>query len=373
MTFDYLIVGAGYSGSVLAERIATQLDKRVLLIDKRNHVGGNAYDYYDENGILIHKYGPHIFHTNSRAVVDYLSAFTEWVPYFHRVLGVIEGKKVPVPFNLNSLYQLFPQKYAERLEEELVRNHGYGKKVPILKLRESASGQLKFLADFIYQNVFYGYTLKQWEVKPEELDPSVTARVPVYIGKDDRYFQDTYQMMPRHGYAKMFEKMLSQKNIHIALQTDFSDVEGSGIKFDKVVFTGPIDEFFNYSHGELPYRSLRFEFRKIEEEFFQEVGTVNYPNNNMYTRITEFKYLTKQVHRDTEVVYEYPERYKVGENIPYYPVPKPENKAVFEKYREEKRKLKNVIFCGRLADYSYYNMDQIVARALTVFEKEICK
>jgi UDP-galactopyranose mutase len=370
---DYLIVGAGFSGCVLAERIATQLGKRCLIVEKRDHIGGNAYDCYDGNGIMVHKYGPHIFHTNSKRVVDYLSQFTEWIPYFHRVVAEVEGKKVPVPFNLNSLYRLFPQKDAERLEGQLAKSFGYDQKIPILKLRESSSGELKSLADYIYGNIFYGYTLKQWECKPEELDPSVTARVPVYISRDDRYFQDTYQLMPRYGYAKMFERMLSNKNIHLTLQTDFKGVENGGAEFDKVIYTGPIDEFFGYIHGELPYRSLRFEFQNLNQEFFQEVGTVNYPNGNLYTRITEFKYLTGQEHGSTTVAYEYPERYKVGENLPYYPIPKTENKVIFNKYEEEKKTLKNVIFCGRLADYIYYNMDQIVARALTVFEKEICR
>lgn len=373
MGFDYLIVGAGYSGSVLAERIATVLDKTVLVIDKRNHIAGNAYDCYDENEILIHKYGPHIFHTNSKKVVDYLSRFTEWIPYFHHVLGVIEGKEVPIPFNLNSIHQLFPPQYASKLEDDLIKSHGYGQKVPILKLKESASGELKFLAEYIYQNVFYGYTLKQWGLKPEELDASVTARVPVLIGRDDRYFQDTYQMMPKHGYTKMFEKILDHRNIHVALQTEFKDIEKTGIKFDKLIYTGPIDEFFGYIHGELPYRSLRFEFRPVNQEIFQNAGTVNYPNNNTYTRITEFKHLTGQIHRNTAVVYEFPEQFETGKNIPYYPVPRPENKALYGKYQAEKDKLKNVIFCGRLGEYVYYNMDQIVARSLSIFENEIAK
>ena len=369
--FDFLIVGAGFAGSVLAERIASQLDKKVLIVDKRNHIGGNAYDYYDENGILVHKYGPHIFHTNSKKVIDYLSQFTDWRPYFHRVLAVVEGKKVPVPFNLNSIYELFPKRYANKLEEELIKTFGYGQKVPILKLRETSNRELKFLADYIYDNVFYGYTLKQWELKPEELDPSVTSRVPVYVSRDNRYFQDTYQLMPRDGYTKMFERMLSHKNIKILLKTDYKEIINI-IKFDKLIFTGPIDEFFDYQFGELPYRSLVFDFQSINSEYYQEVGTINYPNNNNYTRITEFKYITGQRSINTSIAIEYPLRYEHNRNlIPYYPIPKKENNELYSQYLTEAEKLRNVIFCGRLADYKYYNMDQIVARALNIFEKEI--
>ena len=369
--FDYLIVGAGFAGSVLAERLATQLDKKVIIIDKRNHIGGNAYDYYDENGILVHKYGPHIFHTNSKKVVDYLSKFTEWRPYSHHVLAEVEGKKVPVPFNLNSIYQLFPQKYAEKLETELINNFGNGVKIPILKLREAASGELKKLADYIYDNIFYGYTIKQWELKPEELDASVTARVPVYISRDNRYFQDTFQQMPKDGYTKLFEKMLSHKNIKLLLQTDYKEIINQ-IKFDRMIFTGPFDEFFDYQFGELPYRSLVFNFQYINSEYYQEVGQINYPNNYTFTRITEFKHITGQKRAITSIAYEYPMPFDRNSIlIPYYPIPKKEHNEVYLKYFKEAEKLRNVIFCGRLADYKYYNMDQIIARALTIFEKEV--
>lgn len=372
MRFDYLIVGAGYSGSVIAERIASQLEKKVLVIDKRDHIGGNAYDYYDEHGILIHKYGPHIFHTNSKKVWDYLSQFTDWRLYEHQVLGVIEGKKVPIPFNLNSLHTLFPSKSAQKFEKELIRQFGLGAKVPILKLKESADEQLKFLAEYIYKNVFYGYTLKQWKLKPEDLSPSVTARVPVYISRDNRYFQDLYQAMPKQGYTKMFENILQHKNIELLLNTEFRDVNTK--EFKKIIFTGPVDEFFDFVHGELPYRSLRFETDYYEQEWYQEVGTVNYPNNYNFTRITEFKHLTGQKKNDTVITTEYPEAYKRGSNIPYYPIPRDENAQLFAKYKPEIAKLNGyVLFVGRLADYTYYNMDQAVARALNMFEKEIIK
>lgn len=367
--FDYLIVGAGYAGSVLAERIASQLNKKVLIVDKRNHIAGNAYDYYNEEGILVHKYGPHIFHTNSKKVIDYLSQFTEWRPYFHRVLAIVEGEKVPVPFNLNSIYRLFPKKFAEKLEEDLTKNFGYGKKIPILKLRETTITNLKWLADYIYDNVFYGYTLKQWDLKPEELDASVTSRIPVYISRDNRYFQDIYQQIPINGYTKMFERMLNHKNIKILLQTDYKEI-ADDIKFDKIIYTGPIDEYFDYMYGELPYRSLEFEFKTLEKAIYQETAQLNFPNNNNYTRITEFKHISGQKSDKTTIAFEYPKPFinKIGQT-PYYPIPQADNNKLFDKYNKEAEKLSSVIFCGRLADYKYYNMDQVVAKSLSIFEK----
>jgi UDP-galactopyranose mutase len=372
MRVDWIVVGAGFSGCVLAERLASQLDQKVLLVDKRDHVGGNAYDYYDEHGILVHKYGPHIFHTNAKRIFDYLSKFTEWRPYFHHVLGVIDGKKVPLPFNLNSLYQLFPQKYAERLEEQLIETFGFNVKVPILKMKETANGDLKFLAEYIYDNVFYGYTTKQWELKPEELAPAVTARVPVYISRDDRYFQDSYQAMPKLGYSELFRKMLNHPNIMVLTNADYRDIVEE-IKFKKMAYTGPIDAYFDYMHGELPYRSLEFQLVTHDVERFQEVGTVNYPNDYSFTRMTEQKILTDQMDiKKTTMVVEYPHAYKRGVNDPYYPIPRDENNELYEKYEREASKLKgHVYFAGRLADYKYYNMDQVVARALACFEKEI--
>lgn len=371
MKFDFLIVGAGFTGSVLAERIATQLDQEVLVVERRNHIAGNAYDYYNGEGILVHKYGPHIFHTNSKKVWKYLSRFTRWRPYYHKTLGVVEGKKVPVPFNLNSLHACFPQRYAEKLEALLIDRFGYGEKVPILKLREKSDGELNFLAGYIYKNVFLGYTLKQWGVTPEELDASVTARVPVYISRDDRYFQDTWQAIPQQGYTEMFRGMLDHKNIKLLLNTDYREIVND-ITFNRMIYTGPIDTFFDCTHGELPYRSLRFEFRTADTERFQEVGIVTYPNNHDFTRITEFKYLTGQNCRKTTYALEYPQAHVPGESIPYYPVPKEKNRQLFRKYKAECNRLNgSVLFAGRLADYQYYNMDQATARALSVFEKEI--
>lgn len=371
MKVDWLIVGAGFTGCTLAERIASQLNKKVLVVDRRRHIGGNAYDHYDDHGILVHKYGPHIFHTNSQKVWNYLSQFTEWRPYYHRVMASIEGQLIPLPFNLNAIRFLFPPRMAERLEEKLVNAYGYGARVPILRLRETEDKDLRFLADYVYKHVFEGYTLKQWGMRPEELDASVTARVPVLVSRDDRYFQDTYQAMPKHGYTRLFENLLSHPNIRVLLGTDWKDIEGE-VVFDFLAFTGPIDEFFDYMYGPLPYRSLRFSFECIDHlpgSHLQPVGTINYPNEHPFTRITEFKHLTGQVHGGSTLAIEYPEAYTPGRNEPYYPVPKAENQEKYILYQKEAVKLKNVIFAGRLADYRYYNMDQAVARALKMFEE----
>lgn len=370
MKFDYLIVGAGYAGCVMAERITTELGKKVLIVDKRSHIAGNAYDYFDEHGVLVHKYGPHIFHTSSKKVWDYLSRFTKWNPYVHHVNAVVEGKLVPVPFNLNSLYTVFPQEYAKRLETKLIENYDFGLKIPILKMRETDDTDIKFLADYIYKNVFLGYTTKQWGLKPEELDYNVTSRVPVFISRDDRYFQDIYQGIPQLGYTHMFENMISHKDIKVLLKTDYKDILND-IKFDKIIYSGPIDFFFDYTHGELPYRSLRFDLVNYDTEIFQSGAQINYPNNHDYTRITEFKHLTLQKHHRTTVAYEYPQPYIIGDNEPYYPIPRKDNNDIFQKYAKDADKLKNVYFVGRLADYKYYNMDQIVGVALQKFEKFI--
>ncbi|WP_040294870.1 UDP-galactopyranose mutase [Beggiatoa alba] len=373
MQVDWLIVGAGFTGAVLAERIASQLKQKVLIVEQRDHVGGNAYDYYDEQGVLVHQYGPHIFHTNAKHVWDYLGQFTQWRSYYHHVLGVVDGKQVPVPFNLNSLYALFPPHYAAKLEQALLNEYGFNVKVPILKIRESANNpDLKFLADYIYQNVFHHYTLKQWNLTPEELAPSVTARVPIYISRDDRYFQDTYQGLPKHGYTNLFRNLLNHPNIKVLLNTNQAEIEGE-VKYKRLIYTGAIDDYFQHIHGELPYRSLRFNFIHHPDEHYQTVGTVNYPNEYHYTRVTEFKHLTGQRCFGTTYIEEYPQAYIRGENIPYYPIPKDEYRQLYKKYEEEAQKLNGkVLFAGRLADYQYYNMDQAVARALSLFEKNIC-
>lgn len=383
--FDFIIVGAGLSGSVMAERIARVMDRKVLVIEKRSHVAGNVYDRFDEKGILIHQYGPHIFHTKLRHVWDYLSRFTEWRFYHHRVLGHIDGRLAPIPFNLNTLHQLLPGKMADRLEDKLVRTFGFPTKVPILKLRESDDDELKMLADYIYEKVFLHYTTKQWGMRPEDLDPSVTGRVPVSISRDDRYFQDAYQGMPAHGYTAMIERMLDHPNIKLLLNTDYREVletdwaDGTVKLFGqpfagKLIFTGKIDELFEYEFGELPYRSLRFEFETIRQEQYQPVGTVNYPNEYAFTRITEFKHLTGQRHPYTTIVREYPQVYEKdvpGRDIPYYPIPRPENQERYKLYLRKAQQFDRLILLGRLAEYTYYDMDACVAKALKVFEQQV--
>lgn len=379
MKFDYLIVGSGLSGAVLAERIANVLDKKVLVVDKRDHIGGNVFDYYNEYGILVHKYGPHIFHTQMKKVWDYTSLFTEWNLYYHKVLALVEGKKIPVPFNLNSLHSIFPKSYADKLEQLLISNYGYGIKIPILKLLETKNDDLKFLADYVYKNIFLGYNLKQWGMKPEELDYSVSSRVPIYISRDDRYFQDPYQGIPKEGYTKIIEKMLAHKNIKVLLKTDYKDII-EDIKFDKLIYTGHIDYFFDFQFGHLPYRTLDFKFETIINEdsksaFYQEKAQINYPNDYDFTRITEFKHLTAQKSIYTTIAYEFPKQFDHNQKEldPYYPIPKEENNLLFNKYKAEADKLENIIFLGRLADYKYYNMDQTIGVALQTFEKKILK
>lgn len=383
--FDYVIVGSGFAGAVIAERIANKINKKVLIIEKRGHIGGNAYDCFNEDGLLIHKYGPHIFHTRLKRIWDYLSNFTEWNNYHHHVLGNIDGKKVPIPFNLNTLHELMPQTIADVLEKKLIEKFGYNVKVPILKLRESQDKDLKFLADYIYEKVFLNYTTKQWGMKPEDLDPTVTGRVPVYISRDNRYFQDAYQGVPKQGYTKIFEKMLSHKNIKVMLNTNFKEVitinkdskeiHLFGKEFrGKLIYTGMVDELFDYELGELPYRSLKFDFETYEGQTYQEVGTVNYPNDYNFTRITEFKHLTGQKHLKTTIVKEYPQQYNKnvpGQDIPYYPIQLEENKSLYKKYKVLSKEFKNLILVGRLAEYTYYDMDAVIAKALKVFKEKI--
>jgi len=369
MQVDWLIVGAGLTGATLAERIASQRNEKVLVVEQRNHIAGNAYDEYNEHGILEHKYGPHIFHTNSKNVWDYLSRFTQWRPYFHRVLASIDGKLVPVPFNLNSIDQVFPTAMAARLSEKLVNAYGYGARVPILKMREIEDVDLRFLADFVYKNVFERYTRKQWDLRPEDLSPSVTARVPILVSRDDRYFQDCYQGMPQQGYTTMVRRMLNHPNIHLMLNTPWQAIKGQ-VRYKRMIFTGAIDEYFDYTHGELPYRSLRFDTLTLPTEQYQPVGTINYPNEYDYTRITEQRHLTGQSSRFTTLIYEYPQAHRHDETIPYYPVPTEANKQQYALYTKEASKLKGeVLFIGRLADYMYYNMDQAVAAALKAAAK----
>jgi UDP-galactopyranose mutase len=360
---DWIVVGAGFTGATFAERMAAA-GKRVLVIDRRRHVGGNAYDDRNEHNILVHRYGPHIFHTNSTAVWTYLSRFTEWRPYEHRVLGLIEGKLVPIPFNLNSLTALFSEQSAQRIQNALTDQYGPEKNVPILKLLQSEDRDVRDLADYVYRNVFEGYTIKQWQLRPEELSPSVTARVPVSISHDDRYFHDTYQAMPLDGYTAMFRRMLDHPKIEIELDCEWK-MPSSAHKDARIFFTGAMDEFLDYRFGPLAYRSLRFEEQTLEKVQHQPVGTINYPNNYAYTRITEQKIITGQRAPVTTLMTEFPQPHEPGKTIPYYPIPREENQLLYAKYvaaiRDEHP---DVYFAGRLADYQYYNMDQACARAL---------
>jgi UDP-galactopyranose mutase len=357
--FDYLIVGAGFAGSVLAERLARGSGKRVLVVDKRNHIGGNAYDHHDNAGVLVHRYGPHIFHTNSREVFDYLSQFTEWRNYQHKVLASVDGQLVPMPINLNTINQLYGLQLNSREAEAFLESLAE----PRAQIRTSEDAVISKVGKELYTKFFRGYTRKQWGLDPSELDAQVAARVPVRTNRDDRYFTDTYQSMPRHGYTRMFENLLDHKNIHVMLQTDYRDI-AKVIPFREMIYSGPVDEFFDCCYGKLPYRSLEFRHETLEMETFQPAPVVNYPNDYAFTRITEFKYLTGQTHAKTSVVYEYPQA--VGD--PYYPIPRQENAAIYSQYQALAKETPGVHFVGRLATYRYYNMDQVVAQALTTYK-----
>lgn len=358
--FDWMIVGAGFAGSVLAERIATQRNETVLLIDRRPHIGGNAYDYYDDAGVLVHRYGPHIFHTNAQSIVDYLSLFTAWRPYEHRVLAAVDGKLLPMPINLDTINKL----YGLSLDESGVEQFLAERAEPVDEIRTSEDVVVSRVGRHLYETFFQGYTRKQWGLDPSQLDKSVTARVPIRTNRDDRYFTDTFQQMPLHGYTRLFERMLSHPNIKIMLQTDFKDVRDL-IAHRRLIYTGPIDEFFDYRFGRLPYRSLHFRHETHDVEQVLPVGVVNYPKSEDYTRITEYKHLTGQQCARTSLTYEYPS----AQGDPFYPVPRPENMALFKRYEELARENPDIWFVGRLATYRYYNMDQIVGQALATFQR----
>jgi UDP-galactopyranose mutase len=361
--FDYLIVGAGFAGSVLAERLAADADKRVLLIDRRSHIGGNAYDYYNDAGVLVHLYGPHIFHTNSQQIADYLSRFTQWRPYEHRVLASTDGMLVPIPINRTTINRL----YNLDLTPEEVAAFLAARAEPVDVVRTSKDVVISKVGHELYEKFFRGYTRKQWGIDPSELDRSVTSRVPTRTCDDDRYFTDSFQMMPLNGYTRMFENMLDYPGIKIMLNTDFREIMGD-IRYDKLIYTGPIDEYFDFRYGKLPYRSLDFKHETLNQKCFQPVAVVNYPSEDVpYTRITEYKHLTGQTHRKTSISYEFP----CDEGDPYYPVPRAENQVLYRKYLALARQTPNVEFVGRLATYRYYNMDQVVAQALATFDKII--
>ena len=358
--FDYLIVGAGFAGSVLAERLASQMNQRVLVVDRRPHIGGNAYDRHDDAGLLVHPYGPHIFHTNSAEIFHYLSQFTSWRPYQHRVLASVEGQLVPIPINLDTINRLYGLGLHCLEMEAFLHERA---EVPEA-IRTSEDVVVARVGRDLYNKFFRGYTRKQWGLDPSELDASVTARVPTRTNRDDRYFEDTYQAMPLHGYTRLFERMLSHPNISVMLATDFRQIERL-VPWRHMIYTGPIDAFFDYRHGRLPYRSLEFRHETHATERFLPVGTVNFPNDYAYTRVSEFKHMTGQQHPMTSIVYEYPR----GDGDPYYPVPRAENQALYRRYEEAAQSLARVTFVGRLATYRYYNMDQVVGQALAAFRK----
>lgn len=361
MNYDYLIVGAGFAGSVMAERLASQLDKKVLIVEKRNHIGGNAYDEYDEHGILVHKYGPHIFHTNSKNVFEYLSQFTEWIPYEHKVFAKLNGELYPIPINrltINKLYNLDLRSEKEVAEfYEKVRENRYS-------IKNSEDIIVNQVGYDLFEKFFKHYTKKQWNLEPKELAAAVCGRIPVRTNNDCRYFTDKYQFIPKDGYTKMFENMLLHKNIEVALNTDYKSIV-QDIKFNKMIYTGPIDYFFDYEYGKLPYRSIRFEYKNFEQKIFQPTAQVNYVGEeHHFTRVVEHKYLSDQKATNTTVSFEY----ALQQGEPFYPVPTSKNKSLYEKYSTAAGKMNSTKFIGRLAEYQYYNMDQVVATVLKRFE-----
>ena len=365
---NILVVGCGISGVTIG-RLMAEKGHKVSIIDQNYHVGGNCYDYFDKNGICVHQYGTHIFHTDSKLVWDFVSRFTQWFPYQHKVLALIDGQLVPIPFNLNSIEKVFPSSIATRLETKLLKHFGFNVKVPILQLRNTGDEDLQFLAEYVYEKVFLQYTLKQWGLKPEELESSVTARVPVYISRDDRYFQNCYQGIPLNGYTEMIKKILHHELIEVHLNTKYDPCMLD--QFDHIFFTGAIDEFFDYILGELPYRSLKFEFLTFNRPYFQENAVVNYPCNYEFTRIGEYKYFLDKKKKKTVVSYEYPQNFVVGENERYYPVPSSISRQLYENYLEQGRVFsKKVTFMGRLGDYKYYDMDKAILRAMDISNQE---
>ncbi len=363
MKCDYLIVGAGFAGVVFAEQIASKLNKKVIVIEKRNHIGGNAYDEYDEHGILVHRYGPHIFHTNSKQVFEYLSKYTDWIPYEHKVLANLKGKLYPMPINRITINMLYGKSF---IKDEEVKNHLNSlkeKRYPIENSEDLIVSQVGF---DLFEKFFKHYTKKQWNLEPKELSPSVCGRIPVRYNDDRRYFTDKYQFMPKDGYTKMLERMLSHENIEIILETDYKNVV-ENIKYEKLIYTGPIDYFFDYKYGKLPYRSINFEYEYIETEYFQRTAQVNYVDPEVkFTRVVEHKCLSGQTNKGTTISREYP----TDSGEPFYPIPNESNRKKFLLYKKEAVKLPHVVFCGRLAEYRYYNMDQVVANTLKLFMKK---
>ena len=372
MSQTNIIVGSGFSGSTMARLIAEKLDEKVVVVDKKDHIAGNSYDYRDENGIMIHKYGSHIFHTNNEKVWSFLKQFTDFNTYMHEVVGILDGIEAQIPFNFTTLYQIFPETLAKRLEEKLLKKFEYNKKVPILEFQKQNDEDLKFLAEYVYEKIFLNYTTKQWGVSPKDVDGAVTARVPVYLSKDNRYFQDKYQGIPLEGYAKLVEKMLDYPNIEVILNKDFAEFKKENsdlVKNARIFYTGSIDEFCDYKFGKLPYRSVNFKFETHNREFYQTHACINYPNNYDFTRIHEYKHYLNDKSEKTVIAKEYSEFFELGKNERYYPIASEENAKLYQKYLDEAKNLKDVYFFGRLGDYKYYNMDLAVARAIELFEE----
>lgn len=380
---DCIIIGCGFAGGVLARQLAEE-GKRVLILEQRDHIGGNAYDEEDEHGILIHKYGPHIFHTEKKQVFEYLSRFTDWYDYRHEVAGKVGDKLLPIPFNLNTLDMVYGKEQAEEIRKILESEYGTEVKVPILELRKHRNPQIQKLAEYVYQNVFLKYTMKQWGKTPEEIDPAVSGRVPVFLSRDNRYFQDTWQGIPKEGYTQLFQRLLDCPGIEVRLSCPAQKVLDFDVETGKVylegeeykgllIYTGAIDELFGCCYGRLPYRSLDFVFEYYPKEFYQSHGVVNYTVSEDYTRITEFKRLTGQVCNGTTIVKEYPRAYTAKEGqIPYYAIQNPQNQALYEKYCSLAKRFPKLYMLGRLAEYKYYNMDAIVEQALGLADR-LCR
>ncbi len=373
--YDCIVVGAGIAGAAAARILAEDAGKKVLVLERRSHIGGNCYDEKDAHGILIHNYGPHIFHTSLEDVYAFLSRFTDWYAFGHEVVAKVGDKLIPVPFNLNTLHMVYDKEKADRLEQKLIAAYGEGSRVPIMKLRENEDPDIREIAQYVYENVFLKYTMKQWGQKPEEISPEVTGRVPVLVSYDNRYFQDKYQGVPKDGFTPMFERMLDHENIEVRTNTDCTKVlsfEGDKIFFEgevfkgDVIYTGALDELFDCRFGRLPYRSLDFHFEHLDEDSFQGHSVVNYTVSEDYTRITEFKYLTGQKDTDgTTIVKEYPFAYTGAKGeIPYYAILNEENQALYEKYRALTDGMKNFHLLGRLAEYKYYNIDAMTKKAM---------
>lgn len=379
--YQAVVVGAGISGAVMAERMASQLGWRVLVLEQRPHIAGNCFDEKNSQGITVHRYGPHLFHTNKDNVWNYLSAFTKWQPYQHKVLANVAGNLIPLPFNLNSLHLVYPAEQALALENKLIAQYGSGQKVSILKLREAADPELRELADWVYQNIFVNYTMRQWGIRAEEIAPAVLERVPVVLSRDDRYFHDRYQAIPAGGYTALIGRLLSQQGIEVQLQQNALQrlkLEQGQVWLDgelfngKLIYTGMLDQLFGYRFGDLPYRSLQFVFKQFDYPYFQTATTVNYPNAPDFTRITEFKHILAEQGNSTTIVTEYPQDYDKNDpqkNIPYYPVFTAGNQKRFEQYKTLAAQYPQLIPLGRLAEYKYFNMDDAVANALLIFSE----